>query len=79
LRALNFVYGGVKENTPFYLHALVNYHFITSSYRIVSSSGMIAKKLKDEIIENGGDVLTKKEVTNLVIENNKVTTVENQR
>jgi len=76
LSALNFVYGGVKEKSPFYLHALVNYHFITSSYRIVSSSGMIAKKLKDEIIENGGDVLTKKEVTNLVIENNKVTTVE---
>lgn len=76
LSALNFVYAGVKEKTPFYLHALINYHFITSSYRIVSSTGLIAKKLKDEIIENGGDVLTKKEVVNLVIDDNKVIAVE---
>lgn len=76
LCALNFVYGGVKEKSPFYIHALINYHFITSSYRIVSSTGLIAKKLKDTIIENGGSVLTKKEVHNLIIENNKVTAVE---
>ena len=76
LSALNFVYAGVKEKSPMYLHALVNYHFISSSYRIVSSSGMIAKKLADQIIDFGGDVLTKKKVVNLVIENNKITAVE---
>lgn len=76
LCALNFVYGGVKEKSPFYIHALINYHFITSSYRIVSSTSLIAKKLKDTIIENGGAVLTKKEVNNLIIEDNKVTGVE---
>ena len=76
LSALNFVYAGVKEKTPFYLHALINYHFITSSYRIVSSTGMIAKKLKDEIVENGGNVLTRKEVVNLVIDDKKVIAVE---
>ena len=76
LSALNFVYAGVKEKTPFYLHALVNYHFISSSYRIVSSSGMVAKKLADQIIENGGEVITKKEVVNLVIDDNKVVALE---
>lgn len=76
LSALNFVYAGVKEKSPFYLHALINYHFITSSYRIVGSSGTIAKKLKDQIIENGGHVFTKKEVVNLIINNNKVIAVE---
>lgn len=76
LCALNFVYGGVKEKSPFYVHALINYHFITSSYRIVSSTGLIAKKLKNTIIENNGTVLTKKKVSNLVIEDNKVCAVE---
>ncbi len=76
LSALNFVYAGVQEKTPFYLHALINYHFISSSYRIVVSSGLIAKKLKDQIIDLGGDVLTKKEVVNLETLNNKVVTVE---
>ena len=76
LSALNFVYAGVKEKSPFYLHALINYHFISSSYRIVGDTGLIAKKLKDEIIEHGGDVLTKKEVVNLVIIDNKVIAVE---
>ncbi len=76
LCALNFVYAGVKEKSPFYIHALINYHFITSAYRIVSSTGLIAKRLKDTITENGGSVLTKKEVHNLIIENNKVIAIE---
>lgn len=76
LSALNFVYAGGREKTPFYLHALINYHFITSSYRIVSKTGLIAKKLQDEIIENGGNVLTRKKVVKLVIEDNNVSSVE---
>ncbi|MBC8321652.1 MAG: NAD(P)/FAD-dependent oxidoreductase [Bacteroidetes bacterium] len=76
LSALNFVYAGVKEKSPFYIHALINNHFITSSYRIVGNTGLIAKKLKDEIIENGGDVHTNKKVVNLVINNNKISSVE---
>jgi len=76
LSALNFVYAGDKERTPFYLHALVNYHFITSSYRIANGSDMIAKKLKDQIIEFGGSVFTKKKVSTLEIKDNKVTAIK---
>ena len=76
LSALNFVYAGVKEKSPFYIHALINNHFISSSYRIVGSSDQIAHKLADEIIRRGGEVLTKKEVVNLVINNNCITSVE---
>ena len=70
--ALNFVYAGVKEKSPFYIHALINNHFISSSYRIVGSTGQIAIKLANEIKENGGEVLNRNEVSNLEIENNKV-------
>ena len=76
LCALNFVYAGVHKKSPFYIHALINYHFITSAYRIVSSTGLIAKKLKDTINENGGTVLTKKGVRSLIIENSKIRAVE---
>ncbi len=76
LSALNFVYAGVKEKSPFYVHALINYHYISSSYRVVGSSNKIANKLKNQIIENGGNVITRKKVVNLVINDSKVTDVE---
>ncbi len=75
LSALNFVYAGVKEKSPFYLHALINYFYILSSYRIVGDWGQIAAKLQNEIIENGGEVITKKEVTNIIVENKKAVAV----
>ncbi|MFK5856082.1 MAG: NAD(P)/FAD-dependent oxidoreductase [Bacteroidota bacterium] len=76
LSALNFVYAGVKEKTPFYLHAIINYHYILSSYRVEGNSSIIAKKLSDQIIKLGGEVLTRKEVVNLVIDDNKISAVE---
>ncbi len=75
LSALNFVYAGVKEKSPFYIHALINNHFISSSYRVVGSSSQIATKLANEIIENGGNICTNNGVENLVIENDIVTGV----
>jgi len=76
LGALNFVYAGVKEKSPFYLHAMINYHYISSSYRIVGNSDLIAKKLSSQIIDLGGEILTNKDVVNLVIDNKKIIAVE---
>lgn len=76
LGALNFVYAGVKEKSPFYLHAMINYHYISSSYRIVGNSGMLAKNLSSQIINLGGKILTNKNVINLVVENKKIVAVE---
>ncbi len=75
LCALNFVYAGEKEKSPFYIHALINNHFISSSYRIIGSTAQIAKKLTNQIENNGGIVLTKKEVDKLIIVDNKVVQV----
>jgi phytoene dehydrogenase-like protein len=76
LSALNFVYAGVKDKSPFYIHALINNHFISSSYRIVGSTSQIATKLKNQIVNNGGEVIASKEVIKLNIKDNKVNTVE---
>lgn len=75
LTALNFVYAGERDSSPLYVHALINNHFISSSYRIVGSTSRIAEKLSSQIVDNGGQVLTKKEVVRINIVDNKVTGV----
>ncbi len=76
LSALNFVYAGIKDKSPFYIHALINNHFISSSYRIIGSTSQIALNLRDQIVNNGGIVLTDNKVENLIIEDNKIIAVE---
>jgi len=76
LSALNFVYAGEKAKSPLYIHALVNNHFISSSYRIVGSTSQVANKLAEQIMEKGGTIIKNNGVSNLVIENDTVTAVE---
>jgi len=78
LTALNFVYAGEKDSSPLYVHALINNHFISSSYRIYGSTSRIADKLANEIIENGGEVLTKKKAVKILTEDKKVTSIETE-
>lgn len=76
LCALNFVYAGEKNKTPFYTHALINNHFISSSYRVIGSSSQIEKKLTKQLLDTGGEVITKKEVVKLIVKNDKVVAIE---
>ena len=76
LTALNFVYAGEKSKSPLYIHALVNNHFMSSSYRIVGSTTQVADKLADQILKNGGKIVKNNAVKNLVIENDSITAVE---
>ncbi|RLD41025.1 MAG: hypothetical protein DRI89_10650, partial [Bacteroidetes bacterium] len=66
LAALNFVYAGEKETTPFYVHALINNYFINSSHRVVGKTDQIADSLANAIKQNGGEVLTSKKATAFV-------------
>lgn len=75
LSALNFVYAGEKEVTPWYVHALINHYFISSSYRIVGRSDQIPEKLTAEIIKNGGQVLVKHEVDQLLFDDHHITEI----
>ncbi len=75
LSALNFVYAGEKDKTPFYMHALISYHFISGAYRISGGTSQIAKILEERIIKNGGQILTGKDVQSITIENNKAESV----
>ncbi|MCF6169777.1 MAG: NAD(P)/FAD-dependent oxidoreductase [Bacteroidales bacterium] len=76
LGALNFVYAGDKETTPFYVHALINNYFINSSYRVVGKSDQVANALADTIQKNGGEVLTGKKASQFVFEGDKMVALE---
>ncbi len=76
LAALNYVYAGRKEVTPFYNHALINYYFISSSYRIVGSSQLLADRLAEQIKEFGGTVLNRKEVVSFIFDDKELKGVE---
>ncbi|PIQ35153.1 MAG: hypothetical protein COW63_01500 [Bacteroidetes bacterium CG18_big_fil_WC_8_21_14_2_50_41_14] len=64
--ALNFVYAGDRNRTPWYVHALINHYFISSSYRVVGASNQIPQRLYQEIEKTGGRVLTMQKVTQLL-------------
>jgi len=65
----NLLYAGVPDKTPLYLHALITYSFISSSWRCVDGSHQIAKLLGESIKNNGGTILRNSEVKKLVFEN----------
>ncbi len=69
----NLLYAGVKNKTPFYLHALVTESYIHSSHKVLPGSSQISKYLWQELQAHGGEVLRNTEVTKLVEENGVIT------
>jgi len=65
LGATNSLYGGTKEKTPLYVHALVNRQFINSAWRFVNGSQQLANALRSKIEEAGGVLLNKSRVVKL--------------
>jgi len=61
----NFLYAGNKHKTPLYIAALINHSFISSAWRLEGGSRQIADVLVQGIIEQGGRVFTRVEVTGI--------------
>jgi all-trans-retinol 13,14-reductase len=76
LAGMNTLYGGVPEKTPLYMHALINYSFIKSSWRLVDGSSQLVSKLVQVITENGGEIKLLSKVSLIGGQNRKVTFVE---
>jgi all-trans-retinol 13,14-reductase len=71
----NLLYAGSENNTPFYIHALVNKSFIDSAYKCVGGSSQIAKYLRRSLMSMGGEVYTHQKVTALKMENGLIADV----
>ncbi len=71
----NFLYAGIADETPFYVHALILNSYIQSSWKCVDGGSQIGKIMARNIRSRGGIVMRNTEVTKIVEENGKVSYV----
>lgn len=62
LAASNPLYAGVKDKTPFYVHALIFNSYISGSYKFVDGGSQLAKVMCKQIRGLGGEVFKRKNV-----------------
>lgn len=70
------LYGGLREKSTFYQHAMINNSYIEGAYRFVDGSMQVSRELIRVIRANGGTVLNHSEVTRIIVENEQVQGVE---
>ena len=76
LAGSNFLYAGIEDKSPFYVHALSVNSYIQSSWRCINGGSQITKQLLKQLKKNGGEFYKYKEVINFSVDNNKVTTAK---
>ncbi len=62
LAGSNLLYAGVKEMTPFYVHALILNSYLSGAYKFVNGGSQIAILMSREIRALGGKILKHKKV-----------------
>lgn len=65
LAGTNFLYAGMENKTPFYVHSLSIHSYIESAWRCVGGGSQISKLLIKEIRNLGGKVLKHKKVISI--------------
>jgi phytoene dehydrogenase-like protein len=67
----SIIYGGERQMTPFYVHAITNNSYLEGSYRFSGGAEQVTKALKDIIEGNGGNVRCGARVTKIITVDNK--------
>ena len=62
LAGSNPLYAGIKNKTPFYVHALILNSYITGSHKFVDGGSQLAKHMSQSIRQFGGEVHKRKNV-----------------
>lgn len=75
LAGSNFLYAGIAEKTPFYVHALSVNSYIQSSWRCINGGSQITKQLLKQLKKHGGEIYKYKEVQTFEVIENTVTKV----
>lgn len=76
LAGSNFLYAGIAEKTPFYVHALSVNSYIQSSWRCINGGSQITKQLIKQLRKFGGEVYKYKEVVAFESEDNTITAAQ---
>ena len=75
LAGTNFLYAGIAEKSPFYVHALSVNSYIQSAWRCINGGSQITKQLIKQLKKHGGEVYKYKEVVKFEHEDNDITSV----
>jgi len=75
LAGTNPLYAGVREKTPFYVHALVLNSYIESSWRLAGGGSRLATALQKVMVNHGGELVTSADVCRLTERNGAVQSV----
>lgn len=76
LAGSNFLYAGIEDKSPFYVHALSVNSYIQSAYRCINGGSQITKQLIKQLKKHGGEVYKYKEATRFELEDNDVVSVK---
>ena len=77
LASNNFLYAGIQEKTPLYVHALIVNTYIESAWRMIDGGSQLTAELARSIKAKGGEVKRRAEVVNVSYHpNNAVKAVE---
>lgn len=72
LAGTNFLYAGIADKSPLYVHALSVNSYIQSSYRCINGGSQITKQLIKQLRKYGGEVYKHKEVVDFGFEEGKL-------
>lgn len=76
LAGTNFLYAGIAEKSPFYVHALSVDSYIQSAWRCINGGSQITKQLIKQLKIHGGEIYKYKEVVQFDVEDNVVSSVK---
>lgn len=72
LSGSNFLYAGIEEKTPLYVHALTVNSYIQSSYKCIDGGSQISKLIIRELRKYGAEIHKHTEVTAFCFDENNV-------
>jgi len=72
LAGSNFLYAGIAEKSPFYIHALSINSYIQSSWRCINGGSQITKQLIRQLRNHGADIFKYQEVVAFETEGNAI-------
>lgn len=75
LAGTNFLYAGIPDKSPFYLHALAINSYIKSAHRCINGGSQITKQLIRQLKNHHGETYKYKEVVHFEVEENCIKSV----
>ena len=75
LAGSNFLYAGIADKTPFYVHALSVNSYIQSSWRCINGGSQITKLLIKELRKYGGKIFKHREVVGFGFDEGRLVSV----